>query len=43
MTISKKLLDKLLKGYERPEDPLGDGGLMKELEIKLIERMLGAR
>ena len=42
MTISKDLLDELLKGVERPEDLLGDTGLMKELKIKLMERMLGA-
>ena len=42
MTISKELLDELLKGVERPEDLLGDTGLMKELKIKLMERMLGA-
>jgi putative transposase len=42
MTISKELLDELLKGIERPEDLLGDAGLMKELKIKLMERMLGA-
>ena len=42
MTISKELLDGLLKGCVRPEDPLGDAGLMKELEIKLMERMPGA-
>jgi hypothetical protein len=42
MTISKELLDELLKGCERPEDLLGDAGLMKELRIKLMERMLGA-
>src|SRR6056297_3932032 len=42
MTISKELLDELLKGVERPEDLLGDAGLMKELKIKLMERMLGA-
>ena len=39
MTISKELLDELLKGCERSEDLLGDAGLMKELKIKL---MLGA-
>ncbi|MCF7725629.1 hypothetical protein GLP59_04985 [Sulfitobacter sp. M220] len=38
MTISKELLDELLKGCERPEDLLGDAGLMKELKIKLMER-----
>jgi transposase-like protein len=42
MTISKEVLDDLLKGVERPEDLLGDAGLMKELKIKLMERMLGA-
>ncbi len=42
MMISKDLLDELLKGCERPEDLLGDAGLMKELRIKLTERMLGA-
>ena len=42
MTIYKELLDELLKGCERPEDLLGDAGLMKELKIRLMERMLGA-
>ncbi|GER03468.1 hypothetical protein JCM17846_11500 [Iodidimonas nitroreducens] len=38
ITISKELLDELLKGCERPEDLLGDAGLMKELKIKLMIR-----
>ena len=42
MTISKEMLDELLEGCERPEDLLGDTGLMKELKVKLMERMLGA-
>ena len=42
MTISKELLDELLSGVERPEDLLGDQGLMKELKVRLMERMLGA-
>ncbi|MFV1877922.1 MAG: hypothetical protein ACMZ67_19860 [Nioella sp.] len=42
MTISKAILDELLQGVEGPEDLLGDTGLMKELKIKLMERMLGA-
>lgn len=42
MTISKEILDELLKGCERTEDLLGDAGLMKDLKIKLMERMLGA-
>ena len=42
MPISNELLDELLKGCKRPEDLLGDAGLMKELKIRLMERMLGA-
>lgn len=42
MTISKELLDEFLTGVDRPEDLLGDAGLMKELKIRLMERMLGA-
>jgi putative transposase len=42
MTISKELLDELLSGVERPEDLLGENGLMKELKVRLMERMLGA-
>ncbi|WP_272916810.1 transposase [Pseudooceanicola albus] len=38
MTISNELL----KGRERPEDLLDDTGLMKELKIRLMERILGA-
>ncbi len=42
MTIFKELLDELLKGVERPEDLLGDAGLMKELKVRLMEQMRGA-
>lgn len=42
MTISNELLDELLKGCKRPDDLLGEAGLMKELKIRLMERMLGA-
>jgi len=42
MTMSDQLLDELLKGCARPEVLLGDGGLMKELKVRLMERMLGA-
>jgi putative transposase len=41
MTISNDLLDELLKGCARPEDLLGEAGLMKELKLRLMERMLG--
>lgn len=40
--INNDILDELLKGCERPEDLLGDGGLMKELKKALMQRMLGA-
>lgn len=40
--INDDVLDELLKGWERPEDLLGDGGLMKELKRALMQRMLGA-
>ena len=42
MTISKELRNELLSGVERPEDLLGDKGLMKELKVRLMERMLDA-
>ena len=42
MTISKELLDELLSGVENANDLLGDKGLMKELKVRLMERMLGA-
>jgi putative transposase len=42
MTISKELLDGLLSGVENADDLLGDKGLMKELKVWLMERMLGA-
>ena len=40
--INDDILDELLKGCERPEDLLGDSGLMKDLKKALMERMLGA-
>ena len=42
MTISKGVLDELLSGGENADDLLGDQGLMKELKLRLMERMLGA-
>ena len=42
MTISNELLDELLNGCKRPEDLLGDAGLMKELKVRLMERILEA-
>jgi putative transposase len=42
MTITKELLDELLGGVENANDLMGDQGLMKELKVQLMERMLGA-
>ena len=42
ITISNKILDELLSGVDRPDDLLGDTGLIKELKVRLMERMLGA-
>ena len=42
MTISKEVLNELLSGVETADDLLGDQGLMKELKVRLMERMLGA-
>jgi putative transposase len=42
MTITKELLDELLSGVENANDLIGDQGLMKELKVQLMERMLGA-
>jgi len=41
MMISKELPDELLRGVDWPEDFLGDKGLMPELKVRLVERMLG--
>ena len=37
MTISKELLDELLSSLNRPDDLLGDTGLMTELKVRLME------
>lgn len=36
------LLDKLLKDYQKPEDILGEQGLLKRLSKAILERALGA-
>jgi putative transposase len=40
--ISKELLDELLKDYKKPEDLLGQEGILKELTKALVERCLNA-
>lgn len=42
MTIRTELLDELLKEYKKPEDLMGEGGILKELTKALVERCLNA-
>jgi putative transposase len=42
MTIEKEILDRLLPKYEKPEDLLGENGLLKQLTKALMERALEA-
>ena len=41
-TVRPEILDELLAGYERPEDLLGEEGLLRQLKKALLERALGA-
>ncbi len=38
--IRLELIDELLKGYEKPEDITGEGGLLKQLTKAVLERAL---
>lgn len=40
MAIDKRLIDQLLAEYKKPEDILGEGGLLKQLTKALLERAL---
>ena len=42
MTITNEVLDELLSSVSNADDLLGEQGLMKELKVRLMERMLGA-
>jgi putative transposase len=42
MPIRTELIDELLKDYKKPEDMVGENGLLKQLTQALIERALGA-
>jgi len=42
MEIKKEVLDELIKDYKKPEDLIGESGLLKQLTKALIERALGA-
>jgi transposase-like protein len=40
--IDPALIEELMKGYQRPEDLTGPGGIMEQLTKRLYERVLGA-
>jgi putative transposase len=42
MAIEKELIDKLLKDYQKPEDIIGENGLLKQLTKALLERAMDA-
>ena len=42
MVIDTKLLDQLLADYKKPEDIIGENGLLKQLTKALLERALNA-
>jgi putative transposase len=42
MAINEELLDQLIAGYQKPEDLLGENGLLKQLTKRLIERAMQA-
>jgi len=42
MEIDKELIDKLLAGYQGPEDLIGEQGLLKQLTKALVERAMQA-
>ena len=36
MALDKELIDKLLEGYQKPEDLIGENGLLKQLTKALV-------
>ena len=40
--FTEELLDSLLSNYQKPEDLLGESGLLKQLTKRLVERALEA-
>src|SRR3954465_6019194 len=42
MALDDDLLDKLIEGYQKPEDLIGENGLLKQLTKRLIERAMKA-
>ena len=42
MTVTNELIDRLLADYKKPEDLIGENGLLKLLIKKLVKRALQA-
>lgn len=42
MEIKNEVIDELLKGYQKPEDIIGENGLLKQLTKALLERAMSA-
>ena len=42
MAITDEMLDELLKEYQKPEDLLGQNGVFKQLQKRLLEKAMGA-
>jgi putative transposase len=42
MTIDNQLIDNLVKDYKKPEDIIGENGLLKQLTKQLPERAMAA-
>ena len=42
MELRKELLDELIKDYKKPEDVIGETGILKQITKALLERALGA-
>src|SRR5215510_8866197 len=42
MTIDNELIDNLLKDYKKPEDIIGEDGLLKQLTKAILERAMQA-
>lgn len=40
MAINDELLDQLIAGYKKPEDLIGENGLLKQLTKRLLERAM---
>ncbi|SRR6266478_6594042 len=40
--LDSAIIDELMKGYQRPEDMTGPGGILEQLTKRVYERILGA-